>query len=98
MATKSILQDYENERECFACGCNQNLEDHHIFGAANRKLSEKYGLKVLLCAKCHRDNKEGVHGQNTELRKTLQKLAQREFEKVYGHEKYMKVFTRNYLD
>lgn len=94
---KSILQDYESERECFYCRSTQNLEEHHIFGAANRKLSEKYGLKVLLCTKCHRDNKQGVHGENNELRKTLQQLAQKEFEKVYGHEKYMKVFIKNYL-
>jgi len=95
---KSILQDYEEQKQCFACSCNQNLEDHHIFNGPNRKLSEKYGLKVLLCMKHHRDNIIGVHGQNTALRKTLQQLAQREFEKVYGHDKYMQVFRRNYLD
>ena len=39
-------------RECFLCGRNgrgDRLERHHIFGAANRKLSEKYGLTVWLC-------------------------------------------------
>lgn len=94
---KSILQDYEEQRECFCCRSIENLEDHHIFSGPNRKLSEKYGLKVLLCAQHHRDNKKGVHGQNTELKKDLQRLAQKEFEKVYGHDKYIKVFGKNYL-
>ncbi len=94
---KSILQDYEEQRECFYCTCKSNLQDHHVFGAANRKLSEKYGLKVLLCMKHHTGQIEGVHGQNKALRLELKKMAQREFEKLYGHEKYMKIFGKNYL-
>ena len=39
----SVLQ---SEKECFVCGTNLNLHSHHIFfGTANRKLSEKYGMK-----------------------------------------------------
>lgn len=40
---KSIIQ---REKQCLICG-SWNIEDHHIFfGNANRKQSEKYGLKV----------------------------------------------------
>lgn len=41
---KSILQD---KKESYLTGATYNLEEHHIFfGTANRKISEKYGLKV----------------------------------------------------
>ena len=32
---------------CWLCGRWGWLEEHHIFGGANRKKSEKYGLKRL---------------------------------------------------
>ena len=41
-----------NDKRCFLCGRNDTgdpLERHHIFGGANRKKSEKYGLVVYLC-------------------------------------------------
>ena len=41
-----------NDKRCFLCGRNDSgdpLERHHIFGGANRKKSEKYGLVVYLC-------------------------------------------------
>lgn len=41
---------------CWLCGRWGWLEEHHIFGGANRKKSEKYGLKVGLCGDtCHRN-------------------------------------------
>ena len=42
---KSILQ---REKKCWVTGDRYNLHEHHIFGGARRKLSEKYGLKVYL--------------------------------------------------
>ena len=53
---KSILQ---KDKECFLCTRMQDLEQHHIFGGPNRKWSEKYGLKVWLCQRCHRDPRQG---------------------------------------
>lgn len=48
-----------NDKRCFLCGRNDSgdpLERHHIFGGANRKKSEKYGLVVYLCGnRCHRN-------------------------------------------
>lgn len=67
--SQSILQE---EKVCFICPRLQNLEQHHIFGGANRRWSEKYGLKVWLCPRCHRDQKEGVHG-NKEIMKIFGK-------------------------
>ena len=93
---KTIIQ---TKKECFFCRTMQNLEDHHIFfGEKNRRWSEKYGLKVWLCPYDHRDNKTGVHGQATWKRKRLEQIGQRAFEQLYGHEKFMQIFGRNYLD
>ena len=33
---------------CWLCGRYGLMEEHHIFSGANRKLSEKYGLKVMM--------------------------------------------------
>jgi hypothetical protein len=50
---KSIIQ--LNKNYCYICREQtgyiverRGLEEHHIFGGPNRKLSEKYGLKVYL--------------------------------------------------
>jgi hypothetical protein len=79
---KSIIQD---EKRCYICGQAYWLEDHHIFGGrANRKLSEKYGLKVWLCREHHRGD-TGVH-KNAELSDNLKEIAQKTFEETYKFE------------
>ncbi len=90
----SILQ---TKKECFMCRTTNDLHEHHIFGAAkNRKWSEKYGLKIWLCAKHHNMSDEGVHF-NKALDLHIKQIAQREFEDTYGHEEFMRIFGRNYL-
>ena len=91
---KSVLQ---SEKECWVCRTTLNLEDHHIiYGWANRRLSEKYGLKVWLCHEHHTGN-TGVHS-NQKLNKDLRKLAQTYFEEHYGtREDFMRIFGENYL-
>lgn len=69
---------------------------HIIYGTANRRLSEKYGLKVWLCAKHHNMSKDGVH-QNRELDLRLKQLAQKRFEEEYPNESFLKIFGRNYI-
>jgi len=86
-------------RACYACGREGiDLEEHHIFyGTANRRQSEKYGLKVHLCIDCHRRPKVGVHGGNKKLDRALKAQAQRIFEQRHSHEKFMEVFGKNYI-
>jgi len=62
-------------------------------GTANRKLSEKYGLKVWLRHDIHAD----LHDRNKELEIKLKQDAQRAFEKKYSHEAWMEIFKKNYL-
>jgi hypothetical protein len=92
---KTVLQ---TEKECFVCGTTYNLQDHHIlFGTANRKQSEKYGLKVWLCQE-HHTGSRGVHF-NKPLDLHLKKLAQEHFEAHIGaRNEFIRVFGRNYLD
>ena len=89
-----------NEKgKCFICGRHMPTESHHIFfGTANRKLSDKYGLKVDLCHECHNEPPNGVHFSNIQCR-FLQKIAQSEAMRYYGWSKdeFMQIFGRNYI-
>ena len=89
-------------RECFLCKRNGNgdrLERHHIFGAANRDKSEKYGLVVLLCGeRCHRMGKYSAH-QNAEVAQFLHAHGQRKCMEEQGWTigKFIEEFGRSYL-
>lgn len=91
---KSVFQD---EKHCILCKTTKNVQEHHIFmGTANRKQSEKYGLKVFLCQEHHTGN-SGVHF-NKEIDLRLKQLGQKYFEDHYGsREKFMQLFGRSYL-
>ena len=91
---KSVIQ---TEKECYVCGTTYNLHDHHIFfGTANRKQSEKYGMKVWLCQE-HHTGRSGIHF-NKDLDNHVKKLAQQKFEALYGaNTSFISVFGRNYL-
>lgn len=89
--------------KCFICGRNGNgdkLDRHHIFGAANRSKSEKYGLVVLLChERCHIFGKYSVH-QNADVMLYLHKFGQRKamLEQGWDVERFRAEFGANYLD
>lgn len=96
---KSIMQG--NDKECYLCGANGTMDPlhwHHIFGGANRKFSEKYGLKVRLCGqRCHENGPEAVH-RNRRTAERLKKEGQRAFEQTHGtREEFRRIFGRNYL-
>lgn len=91
--TESIVG---STKYCYACHM-ANAEVHHIFYGPYRSLSEKYGLKIGLCADHHR-GKHGVHGINRDLDHELKQIAQKAFERKYGHDKFMEVFTRDYSE
>lgn len=93
--TKSLVCN--NLKVCRACGAS-NAEVHHVFFGPFRKSSEKYGMKVGLCPAHHRAMRTGVHGGNAPLDLRLKQEAQAAFERKYGHEEFMQVFCKNYLD
>ena len=94
--TKSIIpNDYENI--CYICGAVGYTEEHHIFGSvACRHKSEKLGLKVHLCRKCHghlHDSPEGYA-----IKDFLHKVGQRVYERQIGdREQFIEEFIRSYL-
>ena len=76
----------------------QYLEEHHvIFGTANRRLSEQYGLKVYLCPDHHRLGAMAVH-RNAEVAEILIKAAQIAFMRKYSLDQFIATFGKNYLD
>lgn len=96
---KSILQPHRDY--CFLCGKNgagDRLEEHHIFGSANRKLSEADGLKVYLCGnECHRNGKQSAH-RNADVARFLKMAAQEVWERTYGNrEEFIKRYGKSYL-
>lgn len=89
-------------RECWLCGANGGfdpLDKHHIFGGANRKKSEKYGLTVYLCHNsCHIFGTESVH-RNRETMQDLHRYGQRKAMKENGWDTgdFIREFGKNYL-
>lgn len=91
---KTVLQE---NKECYVCKGIYAIHDHHIFyGTANRKISEKYGMKVWLCAE-HHTGSQGVHF-NKDFDMYLKQYAQRYFEKHIGsRDDFRRLFGKSYL-
>ena len=100
---KSIMQ---TRKECYVCRKlvgeeiplpDAGLEMHHIFGGANRRLSEKYGLKVWLCHMHHNEPPEGVHF-NWDLMRHMHQKGQEAFERAYPGSDFRRFFGKNYKE
>ena len=81
--------------KCFLCGC-QATDRHHIFGGANRAKSEKDGLVVMLCRKCHNELHFGLHSQG--LMTKLRKYGQLKWEWEHPCKSFSDRYGYNYLD
>lgn len=94
---KSIIQ--KDRDRCYICGKNANfepLDEHHVYAGANRKLSEKYGLKVYLHhLSCHLN---GVH-KDGDLANKLKADVQRQAMKHYGWsiDDFIGIFGKSYV-
>ncbi len=106
--SKSIVQP--QVKECLLCRRESEetgyygplpaagLHRHHImFGTANRKLSEKFGLWCWLCPDHHEHGPAAVH-RNRETDLYLKRLAQERFEELMSHDDWMRIFGRNYIE
>ena len=91
---KSIIQ---SERVCYITGRGDHLEEHHVWGGANRKNSEKYGLKIYLTAEMHR-GKDGIH-QNRELSDRVKAEVQQLAMEHYGWDvvDFRLIFGKSYI-
>ena len=89
---KSILQA---EKECWYTGETYELHKHHIFGGANRKNSEKYGLWVWLRPDKHVGS-GGVH-ENRSMDLELEQAAEAAVGQAHSDEEFRRIFGRNWL-
>lgn len=97
---RSIIQ--KKDGICLLCKnlhgdiSSKTVEEHHcIYGSANRKLSEKYGLKVYLCAEHHRLGKEAVH-RNHDVDLYVKQIAEEHFNETYPTLSFLAIFGRDY--
>lgn len=96
----SIIQT--DKSYCYLCGKNSNfepLDEHHVYGGSNRKLSEKYGLKIYLHhSTCHIFGKNAVHNNaavSRELKADVQRKAMEHYGWTVGE--FRRIFGKNYL-
>lgn len=91
---KSILQ---HEKACYICGTTLNLHLHHIYGGANRSLSDKDGCVVYLCVN-HHTGVQGVH-LNRKIDLALKARCQKEYMKQFNKTKedFIKRYGKSYL-
>jgi len=85
------------KKECYITKATEGLHKHHIFGGANRKLSEQYGLYVYLIPRLHNMSDEGVHF-NREFDLRLKREGQMKFEETHSREDFRRIFGKNYLE
>lgn len=98
---KSIL--HCKDGTCYLCMKLNNdfrqyqvVHEHHIYGGANRAVSEAEGFKVYLCLAHHIDGPAAVHN-NQEHMRILQEVCQREYEKTHTRQQFMELIGRSYL-
>lgn len=95
--SKSIL--VTEKGKCFLCRRYGQTEKHHIFeGSGRRRLSEKYGLWVDLCHRCHNEPPCGVHF-NKRRDLVLKASAQIRAMSYYGwsEDDFRKHFRKSYI-
>ena len=80
-----------DQGKCYLCKRYGDTARHEVYGASNRAFSKKLGMWVDICPLCHKR----VHAENDI---DLKREGQRLFEEEYGHERFMAVFGRNYLE
>lgn len=90
MELKSILTD--DFEHCYICG-SQAQQWHHIFNKYDKKRSEKFGLLIPLCARCHMK----IHDSDEATNKIIKRTAQMKFELIHSKEEWMKEFGKNYI-
>ena len=109
---KSIM--HQKDGTCYLCMLLEDdyrlhrvTQEHHgMFGIANRRLSEEYGLKVYLCIEHHLAGAglDAVHS-NEDIRRLLEEESQRAFERKYkpmlgktgARKKFYDIFKKNCL-
>lgn len=72
------------------------VHEHHIFGGANRQISEAEGLKVYLCPEHHISGQQAVH-RNSKVMRIMHQDGQRAYERTHSRQQFMELIGRNYM-
>lgn len=95
---KSIIQEDESycyiHRHFFGFDVPAVHEHHCIHGTANRKWSEKWGLKVYLCLACH-SALHDKHRYDLEIEQIAEKAWLEHNNKSV--DEWIKIFGKNFL-
>ena len=86
-------------KHCYLCGSkgrDRPVQIHEIYYGPYRDKSIEYACTVPLCLE-HHTGPEGVHLNWEKVDLPLKQKCQLEFEKLYSHEEFMKIFKHNYL-
>lgn len=78
---------------CYICKTYCETARHEVYGASNRDFSKKLGMWIDVCPRCH----SLIHNNPVD-HIPLKQEGQRIFEREYGHERFVAVFSRNYLE
>lgn len=93
--SKSILQD---KKECFLTHSTVGLDRHHVYGAANRKISEANGFWVWLNHYRHiADSPYATPHNNREVDLYLKRACQKKYEETHTREEFIRLIGRSYL-
>lgn len=101
MVKYSILQ---SEKECYVCRKRYGmkavggLQQHHIYGGKNRKVSDRNGFWVWLLPIYHTGSNQAVHCRDgAALDLELKQDCQRKFEETHSREEFLRLIGKNYL-
>jgi hypothetical protein len=91
---------YPTERVCFICKTPLNVEQHHIFKASRRPISDREGATIFLCHE-HHQGRTGVHN-DSRFDAWLKRDCQRRWEAREGvddpdHSGFIQLFGCSYL-
>lgn len=91
----SIMQE---DKKCYVCGTINNLDFHHIFFGANRKISDDNGFAVWLCAMHHTGSNSGVHCKGGHaLNMKLKQECQAKYEETHTRQEFRNLIGKSYL-
>ena len=95
--TKILMEllDVQNPRRCWLCQMGPGTEWHHVFMGPNRRLAEEDGLKVLLCADCHRNGQNAAH-RDPATKHMLEYYGKQAYLIKHTPEEFRQRYGRNY--
>ena len=94
MKKSIITKDMES---CYFCGRPREAIHHVYPGTARRKISDREGFVVPLCAEHHNMSDYSVHF-NSQLGTLLKRVCQAKYETLgHSREEFIELIGRNYL-